>query len=200
MNKMPQRNETREHLLTTGESLCLQRGFTGMGLSQLLNQAQIPKGSFYYYFPSKEAFGVALLERYFVRYLQNLEQQLFQPAGSAGERLLAHFRHALDLFERQGNIVGCLSVKLSAEVCDLSEPMRIALQQGASHVIAAYAKALTQAQHEEDLSLPSPPEQLAELLYVLWLGASLQSKLSRNAQPIRLALITIEQWLTKPLV
>ncbi len=80
MNKMPQRNETREHLLTTGESLCLQRGFTGMGLSQLLNQAQIPKGSFYYYFPSKEAFGVALLERYFVRYLQNLEQQLFQPA------------------------------------------------------------------------------------------------------------------------
>ncbi len=96
--------------------------------------------------------------------------------------------------------MGCLSVKLSAEVCDLSEPMRIALQQGASHVIAAYAKALTQAQHEEDLSLPSPPEQLAELLYVLWLGASLQSKLSRNAQPMRLALITIEQWLTKPLV
>ncbi len=46
MNKMPQRNETREHLLTTGESLCLQRGFTGMGLSQLLNQAQILRDRF----------------------------------------------------------------------------------------------------------------------------------------------------------
>ncbi|MGP2486583.1 TetR/AcrR family transcriptional regulator [Pantoea ananatis] len=200
MNKMPQRHETREHLLITGEKLCLQRGFTAMGLSQLLTQAAIPKGSFYYYFPSKEAFGVALLERYFVRYLHEVEQQLSQPAGTVRERLLDHFRHALAVFEQQGHIVGCLSVKLSAEVCDLSEPMRGALQHGASHVIAAYSRALTTAQQEEGLILPHPPEQLAELLYVLWLGASLQSKLSRKAQPLRLALITIEQWLKAPLV
>lgn len=200
MNKMPQRNETREHLLTTGETLCLQRGFTAMGLSQLLTQAGIPKGSFYYYFQSKEAFGVALLERYFVRYLHEVELQLSQSSGTVSERLLEHFRHALEVFEQQGHIVGCLSVKLSAEVCDLSEPMRIALQQGAGHVIAAYASALKMAQQEEGLILPHPPERLAELLYVLWLGASLQSKLSRKAQPLQLAFITIEQWLKKPLV
>jgi len=200
MNKMPQRNETREHLLATGESLCLQRGFTAMGLNQLLTQAAIPKGSFYYYFQSKEAFGVALLERYFIRYLHEVEQQLSHPVGKVSERLLDHFRHALEIFEQQGHIVGCLSVKLSAEVCDLSEPMRIALQQGASHVIAAYARALKLAQQDEGLLLPHPPEQLAELLYVLWLGASLQSKLSRKAQPMRLAFITLEQWLKNPLV
>ena len=66
MNKTVQRNETREHLLATGEQVCLQRGFTGMGLSEMLALAEVPKGSFYHYFRSKEAFGVALLERYFV--------------------------------------------------------------------------------------------------------------------------------------
>ena len=34
MNKHTEHN-TREHLLATGEQLCLQRGFTGMGLSEL---------------------------------------------------------------------------------------------------------------------------------------------------------------------
>ncbi|RJX83668.1 TetR/AcrR family transcriptional regulator, partial [Escherichia coli] len=31
----------------------LQRGFTGMGLSELLKTAEVPKGSFYHYFRSK---------------------------------------------------------------------------------------------------------------------------------------------------
>ena len=60
MNKITE-HDTREHLLATGELLCMQRGFTGMGLSELLKTAEVPKGSFYHYFRSKEAFGVAML-------------------------------------------------------------------------------------------------------------------------------------------
>lgn len=196
MNKTLQRNETREHLLITGEQLCLQRGFTGMGLSELLTLAEVPKGSFYYYFRSKEAFGVALLERYFARYLRDIEFQLQQQSGSTSrERLLCHFRAAERLFREQGHIVGCLGVKLSAEVCDLSESMRNALQHGAGKIIVAYAQALEMAQQQETLHLPQPPAQMAELLYLLWLGASLQSKISREVQPIQLALSAIEQWL-----
>ncbi|MEG9023203.1 TetR/AcrR family transcriptional regulator, partial [Klebsiella pneumoniae] len=47
--------DTREHILATGEQLCMHRGFTGMGLSELLKTAEVPKGSFYHYFRSKEA-------------------------------------------------------------------------------------------------------------------------------------------------
>lgn len=197
MNKMLQRNATREHLLQTGEQLCLQRGFTGMGLSELLTQAAVPKGSFYYYFRSKEAFGVALLEHYFARYLQDVTLQLNQTEGTPTERLLNHFRAAVELFVQQGHIVGCLGVKVSAEVCDLSEPMRAALQQGAAKITALYARTLTAAAEQESLHLPQPPAQMAELLSLLWLGASLQSKISREAQPLRLALSTLEQWLER---
>ena len=195
MNITRQRNDTREHLLVTGEQLCLQRGFTGMGLSELLSLAEVPKGSFYYHFRSKEVFGVALLERYFARYLQDVEYQLQQETGCARERLLNHFRDAERLFREQGHIVGCLGVKLSAEVCDLSEPMREALQLGASKIIAIYAQTLQTAQQQDAINLPQQPAQMAELLYLLWLGASLQSKISREVQPMHLALSTIEQWL-----
>lgn len=195
MNKTLQRNETREHLLATGEQLCLQRGFTGMGLSELLALAEVPKGSFYYYFRSKEAFGVALLERYFLQHHQQVTAQLQHDQGTPRERLLAHFRLAERLFSEQGHIVGCLAVKLSAEVCDLSEPMRDALQHGASRIIAAYALTLEDAQRQENLLLPHAPQEMAKVIYILWLGACLQSKISREPQPLRLALSTIEQWL-----
>lgn len=65
-------HDTREHLLATGERLCMHRGFTGMGLSELLKTAEVPKGSFYHYFRSKEAFGVAMLERHYASYHQRL--------------------------------------------------------------------------------------------------------------------------------
>ncbi|MEZ3498809.1 TetR/AcrR family transcriptional regulator [Pantoea sp. KPR_PJ] len=195
MNKTLQRNETREHLLATGEQLCLQRGFTGMGLSELLAQAAVPKGSFYYYFRSKEAFGVALLERYFLQHHQQVTAQLQHGEGTPRERLLSHFRSAERLFSEQGLIVGCLAVKLSAEVCDLSEPMRDALQHGASRIVATYAQTLEAAAQHETLSLPFASQEMANLIYILWLGASLQSKLSREPLPLRLALSTIEQWL-----
>ena len=45
MNKHSECN-TREHILATGEQLCMHRGFTGMGLSELLKTAEVPKGSF----------------------------------------------------------------------------------------------------------------------------------------------------------
>lgn len=194
MNTAQQRNETCEHLLATGEALCLQRGFTGMGLNELLSIAQVPKGSFYYYFRSKEAFGVALLERYFVQYIAQIEQQLSGDEVPAAQRILNHFATAEALFRQKGHIVGCLGVKLSAEVCDLSEPMRDALQRGAEGVMRAYARTLKQAQLQ-GANWHLSAEEMAQMLYVFWSGASLQSKISRDPQPLSLALKTFGQWL-----
>ncbi|STQ59587.1 TetR family transcriptional regulator [Pseudescherichia vulneris] len=135
-------HDTREHLLATGEQLCMHRGFTGMGLSELLKTAEVPKGSFYHYFRSKEAFGVAMLERHYVGYHQRLAHHFAHGSGNYRDRLIAYFQQTLNQFSQKGIISGCLTVKLSAEVCDLSEDMRSAMDRGASRVIALLAEAL----------------------------------------------------------
>ena len=56
-------SDTREHLLATGQELSLRLGFNGMGLTELLKKAEVPKGSFYHHFRSKEAFGDSALLR-----------------------------------------------------------------------------------------------------------------------------------------
>ncbi|NCB90849.1 MAG: TetR/AcrR family transcriptional regulator, partial [Gammaproteobacteria bacterium] len=151
MNKITE-HDTREHLLATGELLCMQRGFTGMGLSELLKTAEVPKGSFYHYFRSKEAFGVAMLERHYAAYHRRLATHFDTGAGNYRDRILAYYQETLNQFSQHGIISGCLTVKLSAEVCDLSEDMRTAMDKGARHIIVLLAQALEKGQASHCLS------------------------------------------------
>lgn len=186
--KTTTRQDTRTHLLDTGEQLCLQRGFTGMGLNELLQQAGVPKGSFYHHFVSKEAFGVALLQRYFARSHQQFSAFLAQGDAPPQQRILAFYQQIEQRFHESGDIYGCLSVKISAEVCDLSESMRDALTQGSQAAMATLAATLEQAVAQHGLTLESSPQACAETLYLLWLGASLQSKITRDVAPMSNAL------------
>ena len=180
-------HDTREHLLATGERLCMHRGFTGMGLSELLKTAEVPKGSFYHYFRSKEAFGVAMLERHYA-----------SGEGDYRDRVLNYYQATLTQFCQQGIISGCLTVKLSAEVCDLSEDMRTAMDKGASGVIALLAQALEKGRDETTLSFSGDPLTQAQVLYSLWLGANLQAKMSRSAVPLESALAHVKNCITAP--
>ncbi|EMN4128699.1 MULTISPECIES: TetR/AcrR family transcriptional regulator [Providencia] len=190
--------DTREHLLVTGENLCLQRGFVGMGLNELLKTAEVPKGSFYHYFRSKEAFGVAMLERYYAVYLQRLEGHFEYGTGNYRDRLLAYYGKVLDNTCAFSHITGCLTVKLSAEVCDLSEDMNTAMDKGVSQVVAILAQALVNGRNEKSLSFSGEPLSVAQVLYSLWLGANLQAKISRSRVPMESALAYVEKIITTP--
>ncbi len=191
-------HDTREHLLATGEQLCMHRGFTGMGLSELLKTAEVPKGSFYHYFRSKEAFGVAMLERHYVGYHQRLAQHFAHGSGNYRDRLIAYFQQTLNQFSQKGIISGCLTVKLSAEVCDLSEDMRSAMDRGASRVIALLAEALENGRRSRSLAFEGDALTQGQVLYALWLGANLQAKISRSALPLESAVAHAKTILITP--
>ena len=58
---------TREHLIDVGLGLMHQNGYNATGLTDILKAADVPKGSFYHHFGSKEDFAAAALERYGMR-------------------------------------------------------------------------------------------------------------------------------------
>lgn len=176
----------------------MHRGFTGMGLSELLKTAEVPKGSFYHYFRSKEAFGVAMLERHYARYHEHLACHLDSSEGNYRDRVLAYYQETLRQFCQQGVISGCLTVKLSAEVCDLSEDMRAAVDKGASKTMVLLAQALEKGRKEGTLSFTGDALAQAQVLYALWLGANLQAKISRSAVPLESALAHVQNIITTP--
>lgn len=184
--------DTREHILATGEALIHGRSFTALGLSELLSEAGVPKGSFYHYFKSKEDFGVALLERYFAAYSERLGVLLTDTAsGNGRERLLAYFRQWLET-QQSCTTQGCLAVKLAAEVSDLSQPMRGATADGMSAVVRTLADCLRQGQQDGSIKPQLPADDTAYALYSLWIGASLLLKVQHDLAPLQAALVHTE--------
>lgn len=184
-------SDTRQHLLDTGHLMMVVKGFTGVGLNEILQTAGVPKGSFYHYFKSKEQYGQALLEDYFSRYLADMDERFAAPATSARERLMGYWQKWLDSYCEPCGEQKCLVVKLSAEVADLSDPMRLTLRDGSDRVIERISDCIEQGQADD--SLPQGDAfRTATALYQLWLGASLLSKLHRNGRPLENAMATTQ--------
>ncbi|MDE2427432.1 MAG: TetR/AcrR family transcriptional regulator [Burkholderiales bacterium] len=179
--------DTRERILATGEQLILGRGFSAIGLSEILSAAEVPKGSFYHYFQSKEGFGVAMLERYFDTYLARCAKLFALHEPPIQQRLLSYFDGWRQVANDSACQNMCLAVKLAAEVSDLSELMRQALNLGMQRIMDQIADALRLAQAEGALSTTVDAQELAESLYGMWVGASLLTKVQRDIRPLNLA-------------
>lgn len=189
-------DDTRQHLLDTGHRVMSTKGFSGVGLSELLNTAGVPKGSFYHYFKSKEQYGQALLEDYLRKYLKDMDLCLSVEGRSAAENLMRYWREWLKIYcEPQGDEEKCLVVKLSAEVADLSEPMRVTLRDGTDRVMARIAACIEAGRADNSLPQGLEPRETATTLYQLWLGASLLAKLHRSSEPVEQAMETTRKLL-----
>ncbi|WP_201574600.1 TetR/AcrR family transcriptional regulator [Psychrobacter sp. H8-1] len=177
--------DTKAHLLAIGYQLIAQKGFTAVGIKQILDTAGVPKGSFYHYFASKEAFGEAIINHYFTKYKNRLEAINAQDI-SAQQKLYNYFQNWYDTQQNGCDHEKCLVVKLSAEVADLSEPMRKALHAGYGQTINWLAEQIKAGW--ADSSVPQPgniaAESMAKRWYFAWLGASLIAKISQTNTPL----------------
>lgn len=189
LQPMPSLNtDTRQHILDAAKPIILGKGFTAVGLSALLAAAAVPKGSFYHYFKSKEAFGEALLDGYFEAYLQRLDDVLSQAHLNAAQRLMQYWQAWVDTQCSEDIETKCLVVKLGGEVSDLSEAMRLALQRGTARIVAQLAECIAQGCAEGSLPATLKADDCAQMLYSQWLGATILAKISREREPLESAL------------
>lgn len=186
--------DMRQHIIDVAKSLMTHKGYTAVGLMEVLTTAGVPKGSFYHYFRSKEEFGQALLEEYFQEYIGRVDI-VMAAQGTGAERLIGYLSYwaktqAFDHPEEK-----CLVVKLGAEVCDLSEDMRSVLEEGTTLIIQRITRCIEQGMADGSITSTQNAETLAESLYQLWLGASLLVKVRNTTVAFETALITSKRLL-----
>jgi TetR/AcrR family transcriptional repressor of nem operon len=188
-----QNTDMRQHILDTAKPIILGKGFSAVGLNELLNAAEVPKGSFYHYFKSKEYFGEALLDSYFEAYLVRLEILLSAEGMNGAERLMSYWQRWLETQCGDDAETKCMVVKLGGEVSDLSEPMRLALQRGTNHIISRLADGI-----EEGIADGSLPNDLvaadtALVLYNQWLGATVLTKIWHDKSALESSMCNTER-------
>jgi TetR/AcrR family transcriptional regulator, transcriptional repressor for nem operon len=193
---------TRERLVRVGLQKVLESGWAATGIDVVLRECGVPKGSFYHYFASKEAFGYALLDSYQAFFMQRLSKWFVDsPIDN-----LAQMQTALNGFladsvagmQRHKYQRGCLVGALGQEVASLHEGFRAKLlgsleewEKTLSNALfsgtSSYKKQseLGAVNNETTSLLRSQCDAWSREFWVAWEGAVLRSLLARNPEALQ---------------
>ena len=177
--------ETREALLHRGMVLLTEQGFLSTGIDAVLREVGVPKGSFYHYFDSKEAFGLAVLARYDAYFAARLERALGDATRPPLQRLQDFVEDACAGMARHGFRRGCLVGNLGQEVSALPESFRAPLEAVLKGWEARLASCLRAAQAQGTLAADVDCAELAAFFWIGWEGAVLRARLVQSDVPLR---------------
>ena len=184
-DRASKRQDTKAALIRCGVEMCTKRGFQTTGIEEILKQVGVPKGSFYHFFPSKHAFGEAVIDSYAEYFSHKLDRFFNNTSLKPIDRLRAFVEDAEQGMQRHQFQRGCLVGNLGQELGEMNLAFRQRLENVLLSWQARTAACLSEAVASGDLPDTADPDSLAELFWIGWEGAILRAKLAGNATPMR---------------
>ena len=179
------RTNTREEIIRKGAELIHAQGFNATGLHQILQAAGIPKGSFYFYFKSKEDFGLEIIDYFnaiisgiFTRYLNDKKI----PPMRRMQKLFGYFEAA---FQKSGYALGCPIGNLSLELADTNERLRVHLGGVIEKLIAQIELCLQEAKRDKSIPASMNAADTARFIFHGFEGAVMHMKVVKSIEPFR---------------
>jgi TetR/AcrR family transcriptional repressor of nem operon len=174
----------RLRMIQVGTEVLAEKGFNSVGIDEILLRASAPKGAFYYYFASKQEFGLAVI----ANYERIWEQRLTRLLGDDGTPPLRRLRNYIDEgihgMEKYAFRRGCLIGNLGQELGGLNDPFRGRIEE----VFASWARhvktCLDQAVALGQVDAALDTAVMARYFWTAWEGAILQCKLVRSTRPL----------------
>ncbi|MGZ5012276.1 MAG: TetR family transcriptional regulator C-terminal domain-containing protein [Methylobacter sp.] len=185
MSESIKKQINRENLLNQGVTLLMEQGYHGTGLKEILEAVQIPKGSFYNYFGSKENFGAEVIQHYIEPFIRQLTLHLQQSNGDALGALERYFNEGISELEKANFKGGCLLGNLMGELGDTSDICRKSLQSALNRYRDLLQSGLEQAQQQGTVRTDKSADDMADLLVNTWQGALLRMKIEKSSAPLK---------------
>ena len=165
--------------------MLMQQGYHGTGLKEILDAVQIPKGSFYNYFGSKENFAAEAIQHYINPFIDQLSGHLQNSDHDALSSLQHYFNELISELEKTEFKGGCLLGNLMGEIGDTSEICQKSLQSAVHRYRNLLQTGLLKAQQEGTVRADKSAEDMADLLVNLWQGALLRMKIEQSSTPLK---------------
>ena len=174
------RVSTAGQLLAAGIASIHAHGFAATGVQEITAAAGVPKGSFYNHFPSKAAFGLAVLDAYWDGAASTLDL-LAEPGRPVPERLTRHFRAVQAWLRGSGQDCGCLLGNFAIEAPSAGPEIRARVDAIFARLTAALAECLREGAAEGTVRRDIAPEDLAHLLLAAFQGCVQRGKVQADA-------------------
>jgi TetR/AcrR family transcriptional repressor of nem operon len=187
MNRPRRSVQTREALIEAGIEHLSVHGYHGTGIKQILDEVNVPKGSFYNFFASKEAFVAELIGHYSEDLLGQLNEFMTGPGKDLTpvEQLRAIYLYSLERYASNGFKKSCLVGSMASEISSESEMCRIELEASMKKWLKFFSEVFAEGQKQglfrEDMSA----NEIAALYWAAWEGALIKMKMSANTQPVK---------------
>ncbi|MEX2515313.1 MAG: TetR family transcriptional regulator C-terminal domain-containing protein [Gammaproteobacteria bacterium] len=185
------RAHTREELIKVGTEIIGLHGFGTTGINAVLSTAGIPKGSFYYYFSSKEDFGLAVIEASAADYARQIDDFLSDTASSPITRIRNYMQAGMARIGAGQCKRGCLIGSLSQELSSHNETFRARLDAVFEGWKQQFSRCLDEAKVAGEIAADADTDQLAEFLLAGWQGAILRAKMNQSTRPMQAFIETV---------
>lgn len=165
--------------------MLMRQGYHGTGLQEILDAVNIPKGSFYNYFDSKEDFGAKVIQHYVDPFITQLATHLQRSETDALDAIQYYFDELVAELEKNEFKGGCLLGNLMGEIGDISPLCQQSLQAAVTRYRDLLQSGLAKAQQQGTVRADKSAGDMADLLINTWQGALLRAKIEKSSAPVK---------------
>ncbi len=181
----------RTDILDIGTELISTNGFNATGIDSVLKKAGVPKGSFYYYFGSKEDFGFAIIDKFAEEYDLKLTSYFGDTSVSPLQRMRNYMEHTIEHLAENKCKRGCLIGNLGQELADQNERFRARLESIFHSWQNVFSSCLKDAQEQGEIAQGIDCDVMAEFILSGWEGAILRAKVMQSPHSLRIFIDTL---------
>jgi TetR/AcrR family transcriptional repressor of nem operon len=174
----------KDHILASGLEVMKANGYNGTSVKDIVEAAEVPKGSFYNYFESKEVFAVEAIEKAAADNLRAVSEMLRRSDIPPLQRLEEFFATNVEGACEGDFRIGCFLGNMCQEMADNCETIRLKIKCVLGDTTALIEDVLRQAQSDGTLAAERDPAIMAEFLFNAWEGALMRMKASKCREPL----------------
>ena len=172
--------QTREHILATAESIILQRGYSGTSIEDIIGEAGITKGGFFYHFDGKSDLAKNLMLRYLdqdEKFFDGLAERARALTEDPLQQLLIFLKlMAQAMADLPGTHPGCLVASFTYESQQFDDEVRQLNTQGVLSWRRLFMDLLENVSEKYPMKIEKPLEELADMLSSVIEGGIIMSK------------------------
>ena len=185
MSKTLKHAAKSDYLLDKGIEALWCKGYNGTSVNDIVKAAGIPKGSFYFYFDSKEDFVVKALEKYFNEMFGPAQKILEDSNLSAKQRLINfyEFRNSV-MIGKMDCKLGCLGSNIGNEMSEHSEKIRNTVLRLENKVKEYITAVLIEAQQNNEVECKHDAAKIVNFIEDAGKGALITMKEKQSAEPL----------------
>ncbi|WP_299532029.1 TetR/AcrR family transcriptional regulator [Ulvibacterium sp.] len=174
-----------DYLLEKGMELLWSKGYNATSVNDIVMAADVPKGSFYFYFDSKEDFAIKAIDKYFQAHFAPAKEILMDKTVSPKQRLLNFHEFRYNVLKNEMDCkMGCLACNLGNEMAEHNENIRKAILQRETAIQAQITAVVQEAQELGEINLDMNAADIVAFFEDAGKGAMTTMKEMKSAYPI----------------